>query len=150
MKIRIWWLALATVLAGCSETRLPQATSSFPEPNTTYLSFSKQHGVQIEYLSPQGGAYLWYPRNTRVVVGEWEYVLNKVCYRYGAQTYNPVTRQSGGRWICSFVGALADRNIAELPGDPFGLSNRKPVPYILQRCTIPPEFEARRPSECSL
>lgn len=146
--IRILWLALATQLFGCTASEQQQAISNFPKADITYLSFSTQHGVQIEYLSPKGGAYLWYPGNTSVVSGEWEVVLNKICYRYGPQTYNPVTRQAGGRWECQFAVALDSRDIAELTGDPFKLSQRKRAPYTLQRCTFPPEFQIESPPEC--
>lgn len=136
-------------LLGCSAVAPPlEIVSRFPDANVTYLSYSEQHGVQIEYLAEDGGAHLWYPGNRRVVSGEWEVVLNEICYRYGANTYNPATLQRGGRWNCRFVGAEAGRNIAEIAGDPFALGNRRAVPYVLQRCTVPVEFDVARPSTC--
>lgn len=133
---------------GCSESAPPEFVTRFPDANATYLSYSKQHGMQIVYLAEDGGAYLWYPGNIHVVNGEWEVVLDEICYRYGANTYNPVTRQRGGRWNCRFVGLDASLNIAEVAGDPFSLSSREVVPYVLQRCTVPAEFDVERPSTC--
>ncbi len=42
-------------------------------------------------------AYLWYPGNRRLVIGAWQRTLDKVCYRYGENTYN-LRRLQRGAW----------------------------------------------------
>lgn len=39
---------------------------------TTQMTYSPGHGTQIEYLANGGGAWLWYPGNANIVVGEWK------------------------------------------------------------------------------
>ncbi|MEP1613403.1 MAG: hypothetical protein ABJL72_15950 [Roseobacter sp.] len=90
-----------------------------------------QHGTQVEYHASDGAAYLWYPGNHRIVVGEWKIEAEqgskpKKCYRYGTNTYNPVTKRRGGKWNCSNpIGGHDDF----LRGNVFGLKPG-PVPFV--------------------
>lgn len=99
--------------------------------DSTMIAYDGSHGLQIEYLSADGEAFLWYPGNQRIVSGEWKLeksetfyqaktengwhiprlgyfkdglkyrAHSKICYRYTGNTYNPVTKQRGGNWQCS-------------------------------------------------
>ena len=96
--------------------------------NATVVSRSpsiifKQHGTQVEYHAPNGKAYLWYPGNSQIVVSDWEirpsqHKNPQLCYRYGTNTYNPVTDTRGGKWECGDI-RYSDMDI--LRGNPFGL-----------------------------
>jgi hypothetical protein len=82
-----------------------------------------QHGTQVEYHAPNGKTYLWYPGNSKIVVGDWEirpsqHKSPELCYRYGTDTYNPVTRTDGGNWRCGDI-RYSDMDI--LRGNPFRL-----------------------------
>lgn len=85
--------------------------------------YRPQYGTQIEYLSPDGKTYLWFPRNQRIVQGEWKVQPNAsgksdVCFRYGANSRDPVTGKTGGAWEC---GRKYFAYLDILSGNPFGL-----------------------------
>ena len=118
--------------------------------NKTVRHYSPQHGTQVEYHSADGRAFLWYPGNPMILRGQWrveevpnvpklwevppgsgnivERTLFQPCYRYGANTYNPVTRNHGDKWECSgfFTGFGEARG-----GDLFGLARGGAVPFVL-------------------
>lgn len=154
----LFLILAASAIAGCEGTKrkdnraeiLSRAdpTPNFPTPGTTYLSFSRSHGFQVEHLASGGRAFLWYPGNTNVVVGEWKTEDRLICYRYGSNTYNPATGQRGGFWNCRSRDLSSRINTALLCGDPFGLIDGGKVPYVLQRCSAPPEFRFLRPARC--
>jgi len=139
--------SLALVLAGCG-TKTPReqmfeelkaqrdVATPFPAANITYASFDTGHGYQVEYLSADGRAYLWYPGNRKPVVGAWKRVLDEVCYRYGKSTFNPQTLQNGGAWNCEYSGRLGFNVVAYQSGDVFGLTSGR-IPYIRNRCDLP-------------
>ena len=120
----------------------------------TYRSYSPQHGTQVEYLSPAGKAYLWYPGNRVVLAGDWRVEPDphaprfleippgsghveeapprfQRCYRYGANTYNPVTGSSGATWECQgvFSAGLGE----PMAGDVFGLATRSAPPFVMDK-----------------
>ncbi len=101
----------------------------------TGVYFGPGHGLQVEYYSPAGGAYLWYPGNRRVVAGEWRYRKGAtICFRYGASTYNPLTRKRGGKWECSPASRQSRFMKYACKGDPFGLGRKGGrIPYVLPR-----------------
>jgi len=120
--------------------------------NKTLRHYSPQHGTQVEYHTADGRAFLWYPGNAIIVAGEWrveempnapklwemppgsgnivERTLFWPCYRYGPNTYNPVTRQHGDKWQC--VGLLTGIGEAR-DGDLFRLARGGPVPFVLMK-----------------
>lgn len=150
LELRLLFTTAAVVhLAACNGDTKGSAAVLFPASDMTYLSYSDQHGVQIEYLAPSGKTYLWYPGNRAVVAGEWTEVLDRVCYRYGADTFNPVTRRQGGDWECRFTDILAEANLDALAGDPFDLSTTELVPSDLGKCEVPSKFALERIPTCS-
>ncbi len=120
---------------------------TYPQGNTTYLSLSPGHGFQVNFLAPNGKAWLWYPGNqfgvpedykTSIVSGQ-----RAICWRHPTNSYNPVTKTSGGGFQCENL-ALAQRTIvASLPGDVFSLKTGL-VPYTRRRCDAPQEFNFDR------
>jgi hypothetical protein len=51
-------------------------------------------------------AYLWYPGNRRLVIGAWQRTLDKVCYRYGENTYNPRRLQRGAWGLVNLLNEV--------------------------------------------
>lgn len=120
----------------------------------TLLFFDRGHGTQVAYYSPEGVEYLWYPGNARIVPGQWKidparktgYSLNTVdgvvsrkinnatiCFKYGLKTWNPVTRQAGGKWKCTATVLWLGHTVEAKDGDVFGLSKRPEVPFKLKK-----------------
>lgn len=120
----------------------------------TILTYSAQHGTQVEYIAANGETFLWYPGNDAILRGQfavlWENAsaeiddpqegryrgqvkLNYVCFRYGGNTYNPATGHRGGGYEC---GAYAQQRMTmkeTRKGDVFGLSSRSSAPFPLGR-----------------
>lgn len=94
----------------------------------TIRTSSHAHGSQYEYFSPDGRTYLWYPSNRRIVQGEWKSRFTRICFRYGPDTYNPVTKQEGGEWDCRKFWRWSLVVKGRFDGDPFGLAESPLVP----------------------
>jgi hypothetical protein len=108
----------------------------------TNVSFSKGHGTQVFYLRPDGMEFLWYPGNSLIVQGKWRIEARTtsgerskdysvICFQYGANTYNPVTKKSGGTWTCTPAHVVAGRIVDRAAGDVFRLARRTAVPFKL-------------------
>ena len=146
---------IVLVLAGCSGSHgvpapdpatrdlinqiaaTPESLAAF-HANTTHRSFSKAHGTQIEYLAPDGRTYLVYPGNTRMVLGEWKSRISprrgkpaEMCFRYGQNSYNPVTKQRGGSWSCTPGRVYTYLAQEIIPGDPLNMRNTRTLPQVL-------------------
>ncbi len=99
------------------------------------------HGTQIEYFAPEGKAYLWYPKNPRAVRSFWRLARNgdtySICFKYPSRSYNPVTREHGGRWECRLLAMLVSRITESRRGDIFRLvSGRLPFPLAAGETTF--------------
>jgi hypothetical protein len=124
--------ALLSCIALAFLGALPVAAAQSPGGYTN-MSYGQGHGTQIEYLSPGGEAYLWYPGNKGILPGKWKLEGADICFAYGGNTYNPVTGHRGGGWECMAFN-LHKKTLAErAKGDIFGLAGRKKVPYDLDR-----------------
>ena len=99
----------------------------------TYITFGP-HGPQVSFTSSAGFVYLWYPGNKRSLKGEWktESEGKRICYKYGTNTYNPLTKKSGGKWNCTPYNYHRVLGKAVCSGDPFSLSSGS-IPYVLTR-----------------
>lgn len=171
-------LSTAFVMAGCADdetrksvpsestgqlqgTRLGEEfAKAFTElANKTVRVYESGHGTQIEYHSDSGFAYLWYPGNRQVVRGQWKLDFDpskrggisiRLCYRYGANTYNPVTKKQGGSWRCRPRDLPKPTGYERelVSGDVFGLANGGMLPCILnpERGTIAQILEKHK--EC--
>ena len=119
------------------------AFPQYPQAGNTYLSYSGAHGFQVNYIGSGGKAWLWYPGNS-VSLPE-EYKLDEVrgikalCWRHPGNSYNPVTKKSGGQFACQSLELSRKTIIAKRNGDLFGLSSGR-IPYRLNRCKAPSEF----------
>lgn len=148
-------IAATTAVAACTGVRPPLDVMSDPPveetralySDTTRITYMLGHGSQISYSSSDGKIYLWYPGNKTVVEGTWTVrqgtpsrvegpngpmmlAENRICFIYGANTYNPVTKQWGGSGDCIRTKAFG-RYVTELRrGDVFGLSRKREVPFV--------------------
>jgi hypothetical protein len=109
------------------------ATVVTTDPNSLAPE-SQRHGVQIEYHAPNGQSFLWYPGNTRPVIGRWEVrsAANGepiLCYSYGQNSYNPVTKQIGGGECKTGYEAMLFQSFAFV-GDPFDLASGR-LPFVI-------------------
>jgi hypothetical protein len=97
----------------------------------TNVSYDSGHGTQVEYLTGDGRAYLWYPGNTVVLSGRWKAAGDDICFAYSNGSYNPVTGKTGGGFECMphrlWWGVVDER----MKGDVLGLQGRKRVPFKL-------------------
>ncbi|TBW37051.1 hypothetical protein EYW49_12950 [Siculibacillus lacustris] len=118
--------------------------------DTTYRSYSDGHGNQIEYATPGGRVFLWYPGNRVILPGHWKVVhepirvptqgidcrapkLVQLCFQYGAETYNPVTGSRGLAWECQPFELFRKTRVEVVRGDPLGLASMKQPPFVLPR-----------------
>lgn len=119
----------------------------YPQAGNTYLSFTLGHGFQVNYLAPQGRAWLWYPGNRAGVREDYKIGIaagrKAICWRHPKNSYNPVTGQSGGDFACEPLDLSQRTVVSVLPGDPFNLASGQ-VPYPLDRCTAPEAFDFNR------
>lgn len=96
----------------------------------TNMIQGSSHGTQVEYVAPDGNAYLWYRGNTNILKGSWKVEDANMCFNYGPNSYNPVTKQHGG-WECEPVDIYQGSITQQVSGDPMGLAGRRAVPYDL-------------------
>lgn len=93
--------------------------------DTTVHTFNPYHLNQYEYLAPDGTTALLYPGNSAPVRGYWQISGTgefdaKMCFLYGRNTYNPVTRERGGRWECDGLVEYLYEAEEIYDGDVFG------------------------------
>lgn len=128
--------AVAMALAIASALFLLVSTSAaFAQQlaDHTHMSYSRDHGTQVAYLTANGRTFLWYPGNRVILSGRWKREGENVCFVYGENTYNPSTGTRGGNWECMPFN-LYWRSVEQLmPGDILGLSRRTDAPFRLER-----------------
>ncbi|MDR3470959.1 MAG: hypothetical protein P4M09_04620 [Devosia sp.] len=118
--------------------------------NSTNLTFDPGHGTQVEYLSDGGGAYLWYPGNSIILPGHWKMQGGstkhpaQICFRYGPNTYNPVTHVYGDKWECEGVDVYTSYLTEQAKGDVLGLAHRSAAPFTLSRSRVTLEQLAKQ------
>lgn len=120
---------------------------------TTIMYYDRGHGTQVEYVDGRGHTWLWYPGNPVILPGDYKVLpsglryaqmvkagnqtvvkqgtTTHICYRYGSNTFNPVTMTSGGDFDCAPAPLLMADVIETADGDIFGLAKRKAVPFKL-------------------
>lgn len=102
----------------------------------TVMSYNKPYGTQVEYFSPNGKTFLWYPGNRDIVRGEWKVNKGKdgfpqTCFRYQANSVNPYTKVPGGKWQCAQSIYIMFTDQQRIKGDALGLS--KGLPFMLSK-----------------
>lgn len=128
-------VVLATLLASTAQAQdasilfdlLCGRTVHYYDPG---IPFGAGIGNQIEYTSPDGGAYLWHPDEDGVIIGTWSIDTDEngnglVCYEYPPGSFDRSDIPYGGDPIC-FDGLGLTNDIVELGirnGDPYGLSS---------------------------
>lgn len=147
MKIMMqaWTAILMTVLLAACVTTGPQPDKSIDSidflgsnvslavSNRTMMMRDSHHGDQFEFLSNDGRTWLWYPGNRTLVRGDWKADRSNICFRYGANAYNPVTKQQGGKWECTPFANWKPRALGAYRGDVFDLTQRNAVPCVLDK-----------------
>jgi hypothetical protein len=141
----------AAFVAGTGAHAQTPGVMSVPDAHAYYVcktrvSFSPGHGTQVSYMNAAGAVFLWYPGNAIVLPGRWRIeevtVANQphaaLCFQYGANTYNPVTKERGATWNCLPAHFWARTTVDSAEGDVFGLTRRSAVPFRLspERTTI--------------
>lgn len=93
-------------------------------------------GTQLEFLANDGWSYLWYPGNRGVVRGQWTlhhwYDKYAVCFRYGAATLKPKTKDPRDSFDCTLLSDYAPTVTELVEGDPFNLASGQ-LPFVLVR-----------------
>lgn len=110
-KAFLWYPGNATVVAGSWKVRIS------PDFVRTRTSDGKISVTRRGYLK-RGRTY--------------ESVTD-VCFRYGENTYNPVTRTRGGTWGCVLSALYLAKPKKFITGDSFGLANAKRVPFVTDK-----------------
>lgn len=104
--------------------------------NTTVRSFDLLHGAQVEALLADGRTFLWYPGNKSPVAGNWQIKPSldgpDLCFRYGENSYNPVTRQHGSAWECGDASLYLLTVTEVVDGDPLRLASGR-IPFVLTK-----------------
>ena len=111
----------------------------YPKIGATYLSYDFGHGYQVTYYENETISWLWYPGNNIALPADWKVDGESVCWRYGSNTYNPSTNESGGEFSCSSAKRSRQTKVGVLSGDVFNLSYGQ-VPYIRSKCDAPDAF----------
>ena len=121
------------------------AFPDYPQGGWTWLSFSRPHGFQVNYLAADGTAWLWYPGNERGVPELWRVDAGRdaICWTHPKNSWNPAAKTRGGRESCEPAISGRGRIIARLKGDPYRLASGN-VPYPLPKCEAPKAFEFDR------
>lgn len=148
------YAARNALVAGSPKAEADPETIAAFLADRTFLTYSPQHGPQIEYISRGGTTYLWYPGNDVVLRGSatvlWESAsaeiddpqegryrgqikLSYLCFRYAANTYNPATNHRGGGYECSPYATQRVAVKESGKGDIFGLASRSEAPFPLGR-----------------
>lgn len=123
------------------EAQLAQVNAFLRDRTLRYFDFA--HGVQIEYMAPDGSAHLWYPLNGRVVRGQWLAAVvdgeARLCFAYRGRTIDPVTGSTNGQSCSPAASYLAQVDIYDSrPGDAFGLTGR--VPFRITNIYTMPDW----------
>jgi hypothetical protein len=133
-----------------------ETVRAFKTDRTT-TTWSAGYGLQISYTSPDGRVYLWYPGNNVILQGEWKVEPStgltgnvvivedgeqsvvrpidsaQVCFKYGANTVDGVSRSPGGRFSCQGFAYFKGVQRENRKGDVFGLMGRSQAPFVLPK-----------------
>lgn len=104
---------------------------------TTLLTMGDGYGTQIEYLNPDGSTELWFREQAYTTPGQWKVEASKagnpvMCFRYGANSYDPVRRTYGGSWECGAMPLYIVGVAMMLEGDPFELADGR-APFVMPK-----------------
>lgn len=114
-----------------SALAIPAAAMAASPIGSTNMTFDSGHGTQVEYLAANGGAHLWYPGNSVILHGQWKKQGASYCFKYGPNTYNPVTHVYGDKWECEPNSVYTSGLVEQARGDPLHLARRSAAPFPL-------------------
>ena len=125
---------------------VPASFAQFRDGGHTVLLQHPEQGAQIIFMGPRGKTYLWYGGSSEILEGRYYSGMqeNTICFKYGADRYNPITGLPAGRSECtprSGYSALLQQTIE---GDVFDLANRRAAPFLLGRAKTTLESAARQ------
>jgi hypothetical protein len=125
---------------------VPAAFAQFRDGGHTVLLQHPEQGSQIIFMGPRGKTYLWYAGSAEILEGRYYSGMreNTICFRYGADRYNPITGLPAGSSECtprSGYSALLQQTI---PGDVFNLAGRRAAPFALGRGRTTLQSAARK------
>jgi len=118
-----------TMLDAKWEQKHPRA--AFLYCGKTVLFYDRAHGNQIEFLDPNGCCHLWYPGNPVIIVGRWRVDESMIYFKYGWNTFNPVTDSAGGSWEGCPIDLWSTSIVDNAPGDILGIT--KWFPFELKQ-----------------
>lgn len=118
------------------------------ENMTRYFTGAHAYGeaqtTQVEYMAPDGRAFLWQAGKQAVLPGEWrvehqrygKLVVIVVCFKFDdVKDFIPQLGRERALWQCqnasTFLRSYAAGAVEEAEGDIFGLSGRTYAPFIL-------------------
>ena len=122
------------------EASLNDLFPGYPAVDSTYLSYDFAHGYQVTYYESPNRSWLWYPGNRIALPAAWKLDGEKVCWRYGGNTYNPATKEDGGNFSCTSKTRSLFTKVGVLSGDVFGLASGE-IPYVRAKCDAPDQFQ---------
>ncbi|WP_019298004.1 MULTISPECIES: hypothetical protein [unclassified Leisingera] len=99
----------------------------------TLMLFDPQHGFQIVYFASEEQSWLWYPGNRISLPASVRQEADRICFKYPAESFNPVTKAVGGNWNCIPNFLHDGLTVAAAEGDVFNLSAGT-VPYRRSKC----------------
>ena len=109
----------------------------------TFLSYDDQHGVQIEYLTGDGLAHLWYPGEARVISGTWRAAGEEICFVYPEYDFELAPERPAGDAHCMTLANFFATTLSKTENDPFALAGGG-APFVLHRSDYFDSFEAVR------
>lgn len=144
-------------------SRVTNAQAKKHYSDFTVKTWGPSHGTQVEYFKPNGRCFLWYPGNAGINPCRWKIerqvdksswvkssklTVPHICFSYGNNSYNPVTKHRGSSWQCkralssitdakgniTFIlpaPGMSPASANKIAGDPFKLSSRNKVPFVL-------------------
>lgn len=142
----VWAIAEA---AAAQQGAEPHSAALGPLSDHTFLYAREDYGVQIEYLAPDGRAFLWYPGVAAVVPGRWRGAPDgDLCFSYNPQAGDGLP-DAARDWRCDAWEAQWSDILSKEAGDVFDLAEGGVVPFMLRGDDYFAGFDAVRAAAAS-
>ncbi len=130
---RLWSAAaLAVALGHAASAWAQHSDEGGPFAHHTFLFSHPDYVIQIEYLDGEGGAYLWYPGESAVILGSWRVSdEEEICFVYDAAPSAALDGPPAGEWACQPLEEHWPEIREKRAGDPFDLQSGA-VPFVLR------------------
>lgn len=125
---------------------VPVALAQFNDGGHTVLLQHPEQGAQIIFMGNRGKTYLWYGGSTEILEGHYYSGMREdtICFKYGADRYNPITGLPAGRSECTARSGYSALLQQTIKGDVFDLANRRAAPFVLGRGKTTLELAAKQ------